>query len=119
MVNKRKGTVLVLAALLSLLPSSVALGHSGSFRPEELPVIPVTVVNNTDAFVSVGVPSALCASRFILPPGGSITIKNCFRWGLVYQVSAVFWRGYVIIERQIFLFLARPGEDWVFFKIRR
>jgi hypothetical protein len=84
-----------------------------------LPEIPVRVANATDAMLSLSVTSALCAPRLILKPGDSIVVHECLRWGLVYHTVAVFYDERVVRERQQLLFLARPGQDWVFYPVAR
>ncbi len=105
--------VTAVAALLVSL-SSPGPGRAQSERSAgDLPVVGVRIVNDTDARLSLTI-SSPCGDRALLRPGQAVVLDGCLRWGLVYHVRAVFWTDGGVLERQDLLFLARPGQDWVF-----
>jgi len=114
------GAVMVASALmltLSAMPSraadEVAL-ERGGVRVETLPVISVRITNETDDTLSLSVTSAACTPRLFLPPRSSITVDDCLRWGLVYQVVAVFYDQQTVHGRRFRLLPVAPGQDWIF-----
>jgi|GEM_PF-2479791 len=106
-----------LAGAAALAVGLVVATSAGDLEPpgavDVLPIVPVRIVNGTDASLSLGI-SSPCADRLRLRPGQMAVVDGCLRWGLVYHVRAVFWTDAAVLERQDVLFVARPGHDWVF-----
>lgn len=104
-----------LAALLclSVLVSAQAGGRADVGGPEDLPLVPVRITNDTDTMLSVTILPAPCAPRVLLRAGESVVVDGCLRWGLIYQVVAVAYTDAEVLGRRHVLLVARPGAEWV------
>lgn len=90
--------------------------HNHHLKEPDLPLIPVQIRNDSDVFLSLTI-NSLCLPRVILKPGESIISTECLRWGLAYQVQAVFYTNHQILETRSFIFVVRPNEPWIFCKL--